>query len=111
QMNAVVYTEYGSPKVLRLTKVNKPQVGNKEILVKVHNSSVTSGTIWMRKGMFPGSLIFTVLIRLIFGLRKPKRTILGFEFSGIVEVVGNEVTQFQIGDEVYGTTTNLKNGA
>lgn len=110
-MRAVVYTEYGSPSVLQLREVEKPVPKNKEMLVKVHASTVTAGATWIRKGHYPGSKLFTCLIRLVFGITKPKRTVLGFEFSGIVEDVGKDVNLFQIGDKVYGTTTGLKNGA
>ena len=111
KMKAVIYTKYGEPEVLQLAEIEKPQPKDNELLVKVKASSVTSGTIWMRKGKFPGSFFFTLMIRLIFGITKPKRKVLGFEFSGIVEQVGKNVTQFKIGDAVYGTTTGLKNGA
>lgn len=110
-IRAVVYTEYGSPSVLQLKEVEKPVPKNKEMLVRVHASTVSSGVIWIRKGLYPGSKLFTCLIRLAFGITKPKRTVLGFEFAGTVEDVGKEVTLFKEGDEVYRTTTGLKNGA
>ena len=110
-MKAIIYTEYGAPNVLHLKDVEKPVPKSNELLVKVCASSVTSGAIWIRKGEFPGSKVFTVLLRLMFGITKPKRPILGVEFSGIVEEVGNGVTLFKKGDEVYGTTTGLPQGA
>jgi len=110
-MKAIAYTEYGSPDVLKLTEVEKPTPKSNEVLVRVHASSVSIGVIWIRKGAFPGSKIFTFFIRLIFGIKRPKRPILGFEFSGIVEEVGGDVKLFKKGDQVYGTTTGLKNGA
>lgn len=110
-MKAMIYTEYGAPNVLHLKDVEKPLPQSNELLVKVYASSVTSGTIWIRKGEFPGSKVFTVLLRLMFGITKPKRPILGVEFSGIVEEVGNGVTLFKKGDEVYGTTTGLPQGS
>lgn len=110
-MKAMIYTEYGAPSVLHLKDVEKPVPRSNELLVKVCASSVTSGAIWIRKGEFPGSKVFTVLMRLMFGITKPKRPILGVEFSGIVEELGNGVTLFKKGDEVYGTTTGLQQGA
>lgn len=110
-MKAMTYTEYGAPSVLHFKDVEKPVPKGNELLVKVCASSVTSGAIWIRKGEVSGSKVFTVLMRLMFGITKPKRPILGVEFSGIVEEVGNGVTLFKKGDEVYGTTTGLQQGA
>lgn len=110
-MKTAVYTEYGPPSVLHLKKVEKPVPKNNEILVRVHASTVTSGTIWVRQGRFPGSAIFTLFLRLMFGITKPNRQVLGYEFSGVVEEVGSNVKLFRKGDSVYGTTTGLRNGA
>ncbi|MCP4424227.1 MAG: NAD(P)-dependent alcohol dehydrogenase [Chloroflexi bacterium] len=110
-MKAIVYTEYGSPDVLQLKEVAKPVPKDNEILVKVQATTVTSGVLWARTGKHPDSKLFTLAIRLMFGIRKPRKTILGYEFSGEVETVGKDVTLFQVGDKVFGTTTGLKNGA
>jgi len=110
-MKAVIYTEYGAPSVLRQTEIPRPQPKANEILVKVYASTVSAGTIWLRRGQFPGSNIFTFLVRLMFGLTKPRKPILGFEFSGVVEAVGSKVQRFRAGDEVFGTTTGLQQGA
>jgi len=110
-MKAIVYSEYGSPDVLKLKDVDKPIPNENEILVKVNASTVTAGTMLMRIGKHPYSKIFTVLLRLMSGVRKPKKTILGYEVAGIVESVGKDVKGFNIGDEIFGTTTGLKAGA
>lgn len=110
-MKAAIYTEYGAPPVLRLQDVPKPSPKNNEILVKVYASTVSAGAIWVRQGQFPGSKTFTFLARLMFGLTKPRKPIIGFEFSGVVEAVGVGVTRFRVGDNVYGTTTGLPQGA
>jgi NADPH:quinone reductase-like Zn-dependent oxidoreductase len=110
-MKAVVYKKYGAPSVLHLAEVEKPRIRPNEILVKVHASTVTSGTLWVRQGDFPGSAVYTFFIRLLYGIRKPRRPILGYEFSGVVADVGSQVTRFKKGDAVYGTTTGLKQGA
>ncbi len=110
-MKAVVYTQYGPPEVLKLTEVDRPSPKSNELLVRVHASTVTPGTIWLRTGRFPGSILFTLVIRLLYGLIRPKRPILGVEFSGVVEQIGDKVTRFHKGDEVYGTTTGLKQGS
>lgn len=108
-MKAAVYTRYGSPSVLHLTEREKPVPQDNEILVKVHATLVTSGDVRLRKSDFPP--LFWLPARLIFGLFKPKKQILGHEFAGVVEGVGKGVTRFQVGDEVFGTTTLHPHGA
>jgi len=108
-MKAIVYKEYGPPEVLKLTNVEKPIPKNNEILVKIHATTVTSGDVRLRASDFPP--LFWLPARLIFGLFKPKKQILGHELAGIVEAKGNKVTKFEIGDEVFGTTTMLKTGS
>lgn len=108
-MKAVVYTKYGSPDVLSLVKVDKPIPKDHEMLVKIKATTVTSGDVRLRTSDFP--LPFWLPARLIFGLFKPKKKILGHEFSGVVEETGNEITKFKAGDEVFGTTTMLKTGS
>jgi len=110
-MKAIVYTQYGPPEVLHLKEVEKPTPKQNEILVKVHASTVTSGTLWARTGKHPDSAFFTLAVRLVFGLTRPKNTILGYELSGEVEAVGKDVKHFKQGDQVFGTTTGLKAGA
>ncbi|TAE28669.1 MAG: NAD(P)-dependent alcohol dehydrogenase [Cytophagales bacterium] len=110
-MKAVIYTTYGPPSVLQLTDIAKPVPDHNEVLVRVSASTVTSGTLWLRKGAFPGSTLFTVLLRLMFGITRPRKPVLGVEFSGTVEAVGDSVAQFRPGDVVYGTTTGLRQGA
>ena len=110
-MKAIVYEKYGPPEVLQIKDVKKPLPQNNEILVKVKDSSVSAGVLWIRKGEHPDSKFFTFMIRLMFGLKKPKIPILGYEFSGEVESVGDNVKTFKSGDKIFGTTTGLKQGA
>ena len=110
-MKAIVYTQYGEPDVLQLKEVEKPTPKANEILVKVHASTVTSGVVYARSGTHPDSKLFTLVLRLVFGLTKPKKPILGYEVSGEVEAAGADVTLFQKGDQVFGTTTELDAGA
>lgn len=110
-MKAIVYTEYGPPDVLRLTEVEKPAPKDNEILVKVFATTVSSGVLWTRTGAHPDSRFFTLVMRIMFGLTKPKKTILGYEVSGEVEAVGKDVKLFRKGDQVFGTTTGLGAGA
>jgi NADPH:quinone reductase-like Zn-dependent oxidoreductase len=110
-MKAIVYTKYGPPEVLQLTEVEKPAPRDNEILLKVYATTVTSGVLWARTGKHPDSKLFTLALRMIFGLTKPKKTIPGYEVSGEVEAVGKDVKKFKKGDQVFGTTTGLGAGA
>jgi NADPH:quinone reductase-like Zn-dependent oxidoreductase len=111
KMKAIVYTEYGPPDVLKLKEVEKPAPRDNEILVKVHATTVTSGTAFIRSGKHPNSKLFTLFLRIMSGLRKPKRTILGYELAGVIESVGKNVKIFKNGDHVFGTTTGLYFGS
>ena len=110
-MKAIIYTEYGPPDVLHLIDVEKPTPKDNEILVRVYATTVSSGVLWARSGKHPDSQLFTLAVRMMFGLRKPKRTILGYELSGEIEAVGKDVKLFSKGDKVFGTTTGLMDGA
>jgi NADPH2:quinone reductase len=102
-MKAIVYTEYGPADVLHLQDVEKPTPKDNEVLIKVHATSVTAGDCNARGFVFvpPG---FGFLPRLMFGLRKPKQTILGMELSGEIVATGKDVKLFKKGDPVFGTT-------
>jgi len=94
-MKAAVYTKYGPPEVMQVIDIEKPTPKPNEVLVKIKASSVTRADTMMRQGIPKYG-------RLFLGLFKPKNTALGTGFSGVVEEVGNQVTQFKIGDEVFG---------
>jgi NADPH:quinone reductase-like Zn-dependent oxidoreductase len=99
-MRAVVHERYGPPDVLRVADVPRPVPNDDEVLVAVHASTVTRGDTELRTLEYPFSRLFT-------GVRHPKRTTAGTEFAGIVEEVGSAVTEFRVGDEVFG----IKGGA
>lgn len=108
-MKAIVHEAYGPPEVLMLREVPKPNPRANEILVRICASSVCRADVRLRGSDFPPLLWLPV--RLVFGLFRPKRKILGHEFSGVVVGRGKEVTRFELGDWVYGTTTLLKAGS
>src|SRR5256714_1748935 len=97
-IKAIVHCEYGSPDVLKLENVEKPIPNDNQLLVRVRAASVNPLDLTIRGPW---------LIRPLLGLRKPKDTRLGVDYSGTVEAVGNNVTNFKPGDEVFGG----KNGA
>src|SRR5216117_2039878 len=93
-MKAIRYCEYGSPDdVLKIEYVEKPVPNDNQILVQVRAVSLR---------FFDGGMLEGGVGRLIFGLRKPKNTCPGSDFSGTVEAVGRNVTEFKPGDEVFG---------
>ncbi len=107
-MKAIVYTKYGPPEVLHVQEVAKPTPKENEILVKVHATAVNYGDLVARNfknisnAEFNMPTIFMLPARFSFGWNKPKNHILGSEFSGVVEAVGNKVTRFKPGDLVFG---------
>jgi NADPH:quinone reductase-like Zn-dependent oxidoreductase len=104
-MNAIVYTQYGPPEVLRLQEVEKATPRDREVLVKIHATTVTIGDTIMRSlSLPPISGWQKFMARLILGWRKPKRPILGMELAGEVESVGRKVTRFKPGQAVFAST-------
>lgn len=107
-MKAIVCTKYGSPEVLQLKEVDKPAPRDKEVLIRVRATSVNFGDTMARNfravnpGEFNMPFLFWLLSKMLFGLREPKRTILGSEFSGEIEAVGTYVKRFKKGDQVFG---------
>jgi NADPH:quinone reductase-like Zn-dependent oxidoreductase len=97
-MKAAIYTRYGPPDVVQIEDVEKPVPKDNEVLIKVRAASVNA-LDWHRMRGAP------FLARLGEGLRKPKDPRLGADIAGRVEAVGNNVTQFQPGDEVFGAWT------
>jgi NADPH:quinone reductase-like Zn-dependent oxidoreductase len=94
-MKAVVHDRYGSPEVLRLEDVERPRPNEDEVLVRVHATTVTRTDCHMRRAS-------PFIWRFMLGLRRPKRRILGLEFAGVIEAAGSTVTQFEVGDRVFG---------
>jgi NADPH:quinone reductase-like Zn-dependent oxidoreductase len=94
-MKAIVRTRYGSPAVLALQEIATPDVTADGVLVRVRAASVNPADWYEMTGT-------PYVARVQFGLRGPKSTGLGIDFAGTVEAVGRNVTQFQVGDEVFG---------
>jgi NADPH:quinone reductase-like Zn-dependent oxidoreductase len=95
-MKAIVRGTYGSPDVLELRDIDKPEITDDEVLVQVHAAGVGRDVWHVMTGLpYP--------IRLAgYGLRAPKNPIIGSDVAGVVEAVGKDVTRFQPGDEVFG---------
>jgi len=107
-LKAIVYDSYGPPGVLHTAELEKPVPGENEVLVRVYAASVNFGDLLARRVRdvssrdFHMPSLFLLMARLDFGLRKPRRQILGSEFSGVVEATGKAVTKFREGDPVFG---------
>lgn len=95
-MKAIVCTQYGAPEFLKLVEVEKPAPKENEVLIKIHATSVTSGDARIRRAD-------PFIIRLLFGWKNPRQSVLGVVVSGEVEAVGNAVTKFKVGDQVFGS--------
>jgi len=99
-MKAVVYDRYGPPEVLQVTEIETPAPKPGEVLVKIHASSINYGDRMLVSGK-------PFLIRLMgYGLLSPKHRVLGGDIAGTVEAVGEAVTGFKSGDEVYADVGN-----
>lgn len=101
-MRAAVVERYGGPEVVRVVEVPAPRPAEGEVLVRVHAAAVTSADARIRGARFPPG--FALPARLAFGLRRPRRPILGSAFSGVVEQVGPGVTDLAPGTAVCGMT-------
>lgn len=102
-MKAIVWTNYGPPDVLQLKEVETPTPEENEVLIKVHAATASTADTEFRKLKLP--LFFAFFLRFYLGFLKPSRvTILGTEFAGEIVSVGNEVTHYKPGDQVYGYT-------
>lgn len=93
-MKAFVFEKYGLPNVLQLKEVAKPIPNENEVLVKIHSASINDWDWGLVRGK-------PFVIRLIYGLTKPKIKIPGVDVSGKIEAVGGKVSSFKIGDEIY----------
>lgn len=101
-MKAMVCTKYGKPDVLQLQEVEKPIPKENEILIKIYATTVTSGDCRVRS--FNSPLLLWLPLRIVLGLRKPRKSILGVELAGEVEDVGKNVTRFKKGDQLFAMT-------
>ncbi|MGW1777948.1 NAD(P)-dependent alcohol dehydrogenase [Streptomyces sp. NPDC002143] len=94
-MKAAVHNRYGPPSVVRIAEVDMPSIGDHDVLVKVHAATVNRTDCGYRAAS-------PFFIRALTGLARPRRTVLGTEYAGVVEAVGGGVTSFAVGDRVFG---------
>lgn len=108
-MKAIVATQYGGPEVLQLKEVETPKPKANEILIKIHATTVTAADFRMRSFTVPPLL--WIPARLALGITKPRQPIFGSELAGEVTAVGEDVTRFKVGDQVFGSTLEANFGA
>lgn len=96
-MKAAVCTKYGAPSFLHVIDMVKPPPTENQVLIKIHASSVSSGDARIRRAD-------PAIIRLIFGWKHPRKSVLGVVVAGEVEAIGSKVTKFKVGDQIFGTT-------
>jgi NADPH:quinone reductase-like Zn-dependent oxidoreductase len=95
-MRAAIVERYGAPDVVRIREVDEPVIGARELLVRVEATTVGATDSANRTGR-------PAFARLFFGLRRPKHPVFGYDFAGVVERIGTDVTRYETGDVVYGT--------
>lgn len=101
-MKAAICTAYGSPDVIEIHEVNKPTPSENQLLIKLMASAVNSGDVRVRSLDVKGFL--KIMMRLVLGFSKPRKSILGTTFSGVVEQTGSKVSKIKVGDKVFGMT-------
>lgn len=97
-MKAVIAGRYGAPEVLKLQEIATPEPQADEVLIRIHATTVTSGDCRVRSARTP--LGFGLMMRLVFGIFKPRQPVLGSELAGVIESVGKDVRKFKAGDQV-----------
>jgi NADPH:quinone reductase-like Zn-dependent oxidoreductase len=102
-MRAAINDRYGPAEVQRIEEIATPVPKDDEVLVKIHASTVTRTDIGVRSAK-------PALIRVFFGLRRPKQRILGTELAGEIVEIGRAVTTFAVGDHVFGSTSSFQSG-
>ena len=109
-MKSIVMTEFGGPEVLKVKEIPKPTPKEDEILIKIYATPLNFGDTIVRRfntvtpKKFHMPFLFWLIGKIYFGIKKPKIQILGSEFSGVIESVGNRVKRFKTGDQVFGYT-------
>jgi alcohol dehydrogenase len=103
-MKAAICTAYGPPDVLRVQQVERPRPRRDEILVRIHASTVNSSDWFIRSGIPQAPAFIRIMMKLMMGIRRPRRRILGLIVAGEVVEAGARVTRFRPGDRVYALT-------
>lgn len=101
-MKAVICTKYGNPEVLQIQNIDKPTPKDNQILIRVIATAVNSGDVKVRSFDVKGFM--KIIMILALGFSKPRKPILGTVYSGVIESIGTKVSNFKVGDKVFGMT-------
>jgi NADPH:quinone reductase-like Zn-dependent oxidoreductase len=101
-MKAVTCPAYGPPEVLKIIDVEKPLPRDSEVLIRIYATTVTVADFRIRSFTVPPS--FWIPARIMLGLARPKKHILGVELSGKIESIGKDVILFNVGDDIFAAT-------
>jgi NADPH:quinone reductase-like Zn-dependent oxidoreductase len=101
-MKAIICTKYGPPEVLKIIEVEKPVPKDDEVLIKICATAVTASDIFIRGSQIP--IQYWIPMRLMIGLTKPRKSIIGLVLAGEIESAGKNIKRFKTGDQVYGLT-------
>lgn len=102
-MKAIVYSEYGGPEKLQLREIARPVPKENEVLIRIHATSINDWDWALLQGV-------PFANRMMSGLKKPKIEVLGSDIAGVVEYAGSKVSQFKVGDKVFGDLSGLRHG-
>jgi NADPH:quinone reductase-like Zn-dependent oxidoreductase len=102
KMKAAICTRYGPPDVLKIAERDRPVPSDDEVLIKVYAASVTNSDLFIRSSDVP--LRVRIPLRLMMGITRPRREILGEVLSGEIVQIGSGIRRFRVGDRVYGLT-------
>lgn len=103
-MKAVIHSKFGPPDELQVEEISRPVPKDKEVLIKILRTTVTTSDCNCRNLTFAPKIFHPMAKLFMFGIFKPRHKILGIEFAGLVEDTGKDVTKFKSGDEVFGGT-------
>jgi NADPH:quinone reductase-like Zn-dependent oxidoreductase len=101
-MKAIICTKYGPPEVLQIKEAEKPVPKDNEVLIKICATAATASDIYIRSSNLP--IQFLIPMRLMLGICKPRKSIIGLVLAGEIESIGKDIKRFKIGDKVYGLT-------
>lgn len=102
KMKAIICTKYGPPEVLKMKEVERPFPKDDEVLIKIFATAVTASDIFIRGSQIP--IQYWIPMRIMMGLTKPRKSIIGLVLAGKIESVGKNIKRFKLGDQVYGLT-------